>query len=436
MNIAIIGAGYVGLSTAVSFAKLGHKVQVLDKDSVKIESLAQGKVPLFEPDLALNIQKYQKSKTLSFTSDYQQLNLAKCPLIFITVGSPKNKNGSVNTTQVENSLNSLAPLLSQKNHIIIKSTVPVGFTKKMNEFLKKKWPKLNSKVGFSPEFLREGQALYDCLKPDRIILGAEDQSLISAVNNLYRPLIKKGIPFLLMDSNSAEMAKYASNALLATKISIMNEISRLCEYYQSNIDLVTMGVGTDKRIGPDFLKSGIGFGGSCFPKDLDALIFMGKDKKIPLQILAATQSTNKKQIQFFIKKLSLNLKKIKKATIWGTSFKPETDDIREAPALEVIKYLLSQNIQIQIFDPASNENVKKYFKDHKNITFFNTMYESLKKSDALIICTEWSCFQKANLQKMTSLMNNHLIFDGRNIYHPQKFLNTKFTYQSIGRGHE
>ncbi|MFZ3231101.1 MAG: UDP-glucose/GDP-mannose dehydrogenase family protein [Pseudobdellovibrio sp.] len=438
MKISVFGTGYVGLVTGVCFAEMGHTVHGVDIIESKIQQLRLGQSTIYEPTLNTLLQKNIKLKRISFSCNNLEA-VTNSDIIFISVGSPADTNGSADLSLVLVAAESIAKVMTSYKLIVIKSTVPVGSSHliktKIIETLKARNIKIPFDIASNPEFLREGSAIADCLNPYRIIVGSSSSKAIGLLEQVYATLINKNIPFIIMDSNSAEMTKYAANCILATKITLMNEISRLCEKLNANIDNVHLGVGSDHRIGQSALHAGLGYGGSCFPKDVEALIQMGLDQNENLQIIKAVALTNKLQSQKFLSKILTRLPDLKNKpiAIWGVAFKPNTDDIREAPSLFLIENLIRENAQIKIYDPAASENLKLHFKNNPNLHFFSDPYLALDSAEALIIPTEWEIFLKPDFSAMKLKMKNALVFDGRNIYTPTEMKRHGFEYYSIGR---
>lgn len=438
MKITVVGTGYVGLVTGVCFAEMGHDVHNLDIDEKKIQQLNLGKSPIYEPGLSELIDKNLKLNRIHFSTG-KIAGIHNSDIIFITVGSPADQNGLADLSLVINAIESIANAMETYKLIIIKSTVPVGslniIETKITNILKTRKLNILFDVASNPEFLREGSAIDDCLNPDRIVVGCSSKKAIALLQEIYQPLLSRNIPFLVMDSNSAEMTKYASNCMLAAKISLMNEFSRMCEKLGANIDFVRQGVGADHRIGEHSLFAGLGYGGSCFPKDIEAMIKIGLLEKEDLKIISAVAETNHLQLQRFLSKISARLPDLenKHIAIWGVAFKPNTDDVRDAPSLGIIESLLAAKAQINIFDPAATENLKLHFNNNKNLHFFSDPYLALKDVQALIIPTEWPIFTKPDFNSMRNLMANNLIFDGRNIYSLADMKQNEFEYYSVGR---
>jgi UDPglucose 6-dehydrogenase len=433
MNITIIGTGYVGLVTGACFSEIGHSVTCYDIDKSKIQNLKKGKVPFFEPNLKDFVNKNIISKNLSFSSS---INTAlKNRFIFICVDTPDDGKGKPNLTNLNNVIDAIASKLSQDSIIIFKSTVPVGTNKIMQNRLRDKVNgKFNIDVISNPEFLREGSAINDFMRPDRIIIGADNPKSSRKLANLYKPLSRKMDKMFFTSLNSAELIKYASNSFLATKISFINEIAEIAESFDADINDIRLGMGLDQRIGKDFLYAGLGYGGSCFPKDINALINAQKISKSTSLIVDATKKRNTLALANFEKKILKHCKgnkKKKSLTIWGLSFKPNTDDIRESLAVKLIIKLHKKFCNIYCYDPEAGKNVKYFFRNYQNIKIISNPYQNISNSNALVICTEWKEFWNPNYEKLSMLKDN-LIFDGRNILDKDDLKKYKLNYYGVG----
>lgn len=424
MKITFFGVGYVGLVSGVCLADIGHEVLLVGRSQEKIDNLKKGILPIYEPGLDKLILK--NKKRLSFTTD-PKVAVEFADILFIAVGTPSQKNGACDLSQVIEVSKSIGKLMNSPKIIVLKSTVPVG----SEEIVKKIISKVTDQkftIVSNPEFLKEGTAIADFMYPDRIVIGADDKKSQDKIEDLYKP-IKTEI--YKTDIKSAQLIKYASNSFLATKISFINEIANLAEKVGANVESVAKGMGLDKRIGSQFLKAGLGYGGSCFPKDVKELMFTAKTNGAKLKILEAVEEVNKKQKTLAVKKLEKKVKLLgAKITVLGLSFKPETDDIREAASLEIIRELVKKGAKVNAWDKVAEENCQKII---PNINYFNDPYEALKNVDALIIATEWDQVKKIDLKKVKELMKKPIIIDGRNIFDPEKMRNLGFDYQSIGR---
>ena len=431
MNIAVVGTGYVGLVTETCFAETGNNVICVDIDKEKVKRLQNGIIPIYEPHLEGIFQRNIKSNRLSFTTNLQEA-IEKSLAIFLALPTPPDENGSADLTHVLDVANQLGKLIKEYKVVINKSTVPVGTAELVRKSIANNC-KIDFDVVSNPEFLREGFAVDDFMKPDRVVVGTSSERAKKVMEDLYKPFVRQGNPILYMDEKSSELTKYAANSFLATKISFMNEIANLCEKVGADVDKVRIGIGSDERIGKRFLFAGIGYGGSCFPKDVQALAKSAADNKYDFKIMKSVMEVNKRQRELFLDKIKKNLKNLKgeKIAIWGLAFKPDTDDIREAPALYLIKNFLKEGAKVSAYDPEAMNNVKKELGD--KINFGNNHYEVLKGADALVICTEWSVFRTPDFDEMKKLMKTKMIFDGRNLYSKEQMKELGFTYSSIGR---
>ena len=432
MKITVVGTGYVGLVTGTCLAETGNDVLCVDIDAEKVKAMQNGEVPIYEPLLDTLFQRNIKANRLQFTTSLKE-GLSFGEIIFLALPTPEDEDGSADLSYILGVAEEIGVLIDDYKVIVDKSTVPVGTAEKVYKVIEK-----NAKVSFdvvsNPEFLREGFAVEDFLKPERIVIGSSSEKAIDLMKKLYNPFVRSGNPIIIMDEKSAELTKYAANSFLATKITFMNEIANFCEKVGADVDKVRIGMGTDSRIGKRFLFPGIGYGGSCFPKDVKALQKSGRDNGYEFDILDAVIEVNNVQKTILLPKvLSYFNNDIsgKKIAIWGLAFKPETDDIREAPALYIIDELLKKGAQVVAYDPEAMPNVKKKYGD--KISFADTMYDALNDSDALIISTEWSIFRAPDFSKIKTLLNNNIIFDGRNLYDVEDMKKEKIKYISIGR---
>ncbi|MBK7850358.1 MAG: UDP-glucose/GDP-mannose dehydrogenase family protein [Bacteroidetes bacterium] len=432
MKIAVVGTGYVGLVTGTCFAETGNHVLCVDIDAKKVERLKNGEIPIYEPHLDVLFERNIKQGRLLFTTDLAK-GIEEAQIIFLALPTPPGEDGSADLKYVLQVAGQLGHLIKDYKIIVNKSTVPVGTAERVRQVVAE-----NCKTEFdvisNPEFLREGFAVDDFMKPDRVVIGTHSERAKKIMNELYAPFVRQGNPIYFMDERSAELTKYAANAFLATKISFMNEIANLCERAGANVDAVRIGIGSDDRIGKRFLFAGIGYGGSCFPKDVAALAKTSKDFNYDFKILESVMKVNAAQKVTIVEKMKKhfgNDLKGKKIAFWGLAFKPDTDDIREAPAVEIINTLLKEGSQISAYDPEAMNNVKALL-DNK-IYFGNDEYDILKDADALIIATEWSVFRTPEFDRIASLMKSKLIFDGRNLYDLNQMKELGFTYYSVGR---
>lgn len=436
IKITVIGTGYVGLVTGTCFSETGAQVTCIDIDKEKIRTLKKGQIPIYEPGLQEILIRNIKKNRLRFHTSLNKSDI-KADMIFICVGTPPDETGRTDLSAVYRCLDDIADVLTGYCIIVVKSTVPVGTCQKIHTLLKTKLKERNKDIEFdivsNPEFLKEGDSVNDFMKPDRIIVGCDTPRPMPMIKKLYEPFTQNGHPIIFMDTASSEMTKYAANAMLATKISFMNEIAGLCEKTGADVTLVRQGIGSDPRIGPQFIHPGIGFGGSCFPKDIDSLIYEGARHSNPMKVLQAVKEVNNRQKTILFGKIrdafknDLNGKII---AVWGLSFKPNTDDMREASSIALINCLLEAGCHIHAYDPIATANAKKIFGD--TIHYFSNQYEALKHAHCLVICTEWQEFRFPDFGIMKKNLLNPLIFDGRNIYNPAELKTNGFGYYGIG----
>ncbi len=432
MKICVIGTGYVGLVVGTCFAEFGNTVTCVDNNEDKLSQLRQGVIPIYEPNLEEMIKTNVAESRLDFTSDIKTA-IKNSHVCFIAVGTPQDEDGSADLKQVEQVAYSIANSIENYTVIVNKSTVPVGTLDRIAQIIKSE-TNVEFDVVSNPEFLKQGSAVDDFLKPDRIIIGSNSQKATNIIKELYAPFLTPDNPLIVMDIKSAEMTKYASNAFLALKISYINQIANICEKVGADVEMVRNGMSADKRIGSQFLASGLGYGGSCFPKDVKALTKTAIDNNCSFNLLAATDEINKAQRQLFIQKIFSKFKgdiKGKTFAVWGLAFKPKTNDMREAPSITIINSLLGAGANIQAYDPKAQENAKNYFAG--KITYSNSAYSALNNADALLLITEWNEFRKPDYEKMLSLMNSPIIFDGRNQYDPKILSEFGFDYHCVGR---
>ena len=418
MNLSVIGTGYVGLVTGTCFAEMGNKVYCVDIDEDKIQNLKKGIIPIYEPHLATMVIDNQSKGNLFFTSNLNEA-LDNTNIIFIAVGTPQADGGSVDLTYVFDVAKQIAANISMDSLIVIKSTVPVGTGFKIKEIIEKNIiHDVTINIASNPEFLKEGVAIHDCMHPDRIIIGAENENAFKILKELYSPFVANHDRFILMDIKSAEMTKYVANAMLATKISFMNEIANICEKTGANIQSVRLGIGSDNRIGYKFIYAGCGYGGSCFPKDVRGLINTSIENGYIPKILSMVDEVNEIQKSLLVEKIisrfGNDLSNFTFA-IWGLSFKPQTDDVRSAPSIVIIDKLLKRGAKIKAYDPKAMDSFKKEL-DSINISFLKSKYDALDDADALILITEWKEFRSLDLDELSKRLNQKIIFDGRNIY--------------------
>lgn len=432
MKISVIGTGYVGLVTGTCFAETGNEVICVDIDKDKIEKMRRGVVPIYEPHLDVLFERNIKANRLKFTTSLDE-GLKHGEIIFLALPTPEDEDGSADLSYILKVSEEIGRKIKDYKIIVDKSTVPVGTADKVFEVIAKN-ASCDFDVVSNPEFLREGFAVDDFLKPERIIIGAHSKKAIKIMKKLYDPFVRSGNPIIVMDEKSAELTKYAANSFLATKITFMNEIANYCEKVGADVDKVRAGIGTDSRIGKRFLFPGIGYGGSCFPKDVKALLKDGNDNNYNFKILKAVIEVNDHQKTILVPKIEAYFKNDisgKNIAIWGLSFKPETDDIREAPSIYLMKALLNKGAILTVYDPEAMPNIKERFGD--TLIYKNNMYETIENADALVICTEWSIFRTLNYKKLKKALINPVIFDGRNLYNVEDMQSEGFTYISIGR---
>jgi UDPglucose 6-dehydrogenase len=432
MKIAVVGTGYVGLVTGTCLAETGNQVTCVDINEQKVKMMQDGQLPIYEPGLELLFHRNISQKRLLFTNNLAEA-ITDAQIIFLALPTPPGGDGSADLSYVLGAAKDIAKLITDYKVIVTKSTVPVGTADKVTAVMN-----ANTNVEFAvvsnPEFLREGVAVEDFMKPDRVVVGTTDERARKLMGELYAPYVRQGNPVIFMDERSSELTKYAANSFLATKISFMNEVANLCELVGADVDMVRRGIGADNRIGNRFLFSGIGYGGSCFPKDVQALAKSAEENKYDFKILNSVMEVNEIQKKVLVQKLKKYYKdglKGKHFAMWGLAFKPETDDIREAPALYIIDELLKEGATISVFDPEGMKNVKALVGD--KITYGADAYEALDDADALLIVTEWSAFRTPDFDQITDRLKNKVIFDGRNLYDLQKMVDLGFYYNSIGR---
>ncbi|MEY4573184.1 MAG: hypothetical protein RLZ10_2468 [Bacteroidota bacterium] len=431
-KIAVVGTGYVGLVTGTCFAETGNKVTCIDIDEKKVGRLRNGEVPIYEPNLDVLFERNIAAERLSFTTSLEE-GIEDAEIIFLALPTPPGEDGSADLSYILGVADHLGKIIKDYKVIVDKSTVPVGTAEKVTAAIAK-----NAKVDFAvvsnPEFLREGFAVSDFLKPDRVVIGTSDDRAKRIMESLYKPFVRQGNPIYFMDEKSAELTKYAANSFLATKITFMNEIANFCELVGADVDKVRIGIGSDSRIGKRFLFPGIGYGGSCFPKDVQALWKSGKENNFSFEILDAVMKVNQAQKTVLFPKIKNFFRgKIqdKRIAIWGLAFKPDTDDIREAPALFLIDLMLEAGAEISVYDPEAMPNVERIYGE--KIHFSTNEYEVLKDADALVICTEWGIFRNPDFNRMKTQLKDAVIFDGRNLFEIDEMNDKGFYYSSIGR---
>jgi UDPglucose 6-dehydrogenase len=437
VNIAVIGTGYVGLVTGTCFAEMGNHVICVDNDKKKLENIKKGIIPIYEPGLEILLNRNIEKQRLTFIDDLSSA-VTESEIIFLCLPTPQSEDGSADLNHVFDVAGKIGKILkkSETNEfkiIVNKSTVPVGTSSNVTKLIAK-YCIGNFEVVSNPEFLREGFAVDNFMKPERIIIGAKSRHVFDKLHMLYEPFVRQGNPIIEMDPESSEVTKYAANSYLAMRITYMNELANFCESAGANIDSVRIGMGSDTRIGKRFLFPGIGYGGSCFPKDVNALIKTSEDINSPIRLLKIVDEVNKMQKQILVKKVLMHFKnniKGKKIAVWGLAFKPNTDDMREAPSITIIKALHKAGARLTGYDPAAMDKAKLYLKDV--LEYAQNQYDLLENADALLILTEWNEFRNPDFDIIKSLMTLPLIFDGRNIYDPEKMRKLGFSYYSIGR---
>jgi len=432
MKLAVIGTGYVGLVVGACFAETGNEVICVDRDKAKIRLLNNGKIPIYEPGLEELVRRNRAEKRLTFVTGLPEAVKA-ADVVFIAVGTPMGEDGSADLQHVLAAAREIGRSMNGYKVIVDKSTVPAGTAAKVRDVIKKETRHPFSVVS-NPEFLKQGAAVEDFLKPDRVVIGADDDRAAKIMTDLHSPFTRTGAPIMVMDTTSAEISKYAANAMLATRISFMNEMANVCEKFGADVDQVRKAIASDRRIGSAFLFSGIGYGGSCFPKDVQAMVKFAADKKYRFRVLEAVEQVNELQKLRLLEKLEKQFgKSLKGKTIavWGLAFKPRTDDMREAPAIPIIKGILARGGKVRAFDPAAKGVAKRIF--GAKITYATSAYDAVKGADALLVITEWNEFREPDFARVKRLMKQPILFDGRNIYSPRQIRDAGFIYASIGR---
>jgi len=431
MKIAVIGTGYVGLVAGACLAENGNDVICVDKDASKVRALQRGRIPIYEPGLEELVRRNRAEKRLTFTTDLPK-GVRNSQIVFIAVGTPTGEDGSADLRHVLEVARQIGKAMNGYKVIVDKSTVPVGTSEKVREVVKKETAHPFSVVS-NPEFLKQGAAIEDFMKPDRVVIGAEDQRAAEIMKELYAPFTRTGAPIMMMDCASAELCKYAANAMLATRISFMNEVANVCEVVGADVDHVRRAVASDRRIGPAFLFPGVGYGGSCFPKDVKAIMQFAAAKNYDFQILKAVESVNERQKVRLLAKMKAHFGSLKgkRIAVWGLAFKPKTDDMREAPAVPLISALLDAGASITAYDPEAMKVAREIF--GTRILFADKSYDALSGADGLALVTEWAEFREPDWNKIKKLMRTPVIFDGRNLYNPDQLRGLGFTYLSMGR---
>ena len=436
MDISVIGTGYVGLVVSACLAENGNHVIAVDIDEDKIARLHRGEIPIYEPGLAELVKRNVAEERLSFTTDFDDA-VGQTKLLFIAVGTPPDEDGSADMTHVLAVAEGIGRVMEEYKIVVLKSTVPVGTNRQVHEAISASTSHPVSVVS-NPEFLKEGAAIDDFLRPDRVVIGTDDPAVAEIMKELYRPFVRTQNPLLVMDPESAELTKYAANAMLATRISFMNEMARLCEKVGADVANLRLAIGSDSRIGHPFLFPGVGYGGSCFPKDIRALLRTAQDSGLTLELIEATERVNESQKLFLLTKIRDHFdQKLKGRTLalWGLSFKPRTDDMREAPSLSLIRALVDEGVTIRVYDPEAMDEAKNHLRDvDGELTYCRKSYEALEGADGLVLVTEWNEFREPDFEKMRDLLREPVVFDGRNIYNPDKLRKLGFTYFGVGRG--
>lgn len=432
MNIGVIGTGYVGLVAGACFAESGNDVWCVDSDANKVEKLKKGEIPIYEPGLPEMVERNLREERLTFTTDLDAA-VKKSFVIFVAVGTPTTPSGAADLTAVFQVAAAIGRAMDRYKVIVVKSTVPVGTSEKMRAILKKETNHPFDLLS-NPEFLKQGAAVEDFMKPDRVVVGADDVRAAEILRDLYAPFVRTGSPVLQVDVRTAELLKYAANAFLAARISFMNEIANLCEQVGANVDMIRKGLAADSRIGPAFLFPGVGFGGSCFPKDIKALIDTGKQHEYDMQILQAVDTVNQNQASRFVEKIRKHFEgnlRDKRLAMWGLAFKPRTNDMRDAPAIKIIESLLAAGAIVTAYDPEAMDEAKRILGGRIQLSPNN--YACVEGADALLLVTEWQAFRNPNFERMKATMRHPVVFDGRNIYDPVQLRQLGFTYYSVGR---
>lgn len=434
MNISIIGTGYVGLVTGAGLAETGHSVVCMDIVQEKIDMLRRGEIPIYEPGLEEIVQFNATEGRLSFTTSYEEA-VKDAKVIFFALPTPQGEDGAADLSRILQCAETISKLITEPKVIVNKSTVPVGTAEKVKAIFEAN-TKIHVDVVSNPEFLKEGAAVQDFLKPDRIVVGASNPNAIEIMKELYEPFVRTGNPIYIMDEKSAELTKYAANAMLALRISFMNEIANICDRVGADVNNVRKGIGSDSRIGSQFLFPGVGYGGSCFPKDVSAIVKTADDYSYDFKMMRAAQDVNKAQKKILVEKILAHYNgniKGKTFAVWGLSFKPKTDDIREAPSIEIIKALIELGAKVQASDPVAIPAMMKVLPESDSLQYRRRNMKALDGADALIVVTEWNEFRNPDLKALALSIKDKVIFDGRNIYDPEKMKEHSFTYYGIGR---
>jgi len=431
MKIAVIGTGYVGLVAGACLAENGNEVICVDKDSAKVRALQRGRIPIYEPGLEELVRRNRTEKRLTFTTDLTK-GVRASQIIFVAVGTPTGEDGSADLRHVLDVAREIGKAMNGYKVVVDKSTVPVGTSEKVRDVIKKETSHPFSVVS-NPEFLKQGAAIEDFMKPDRVVIGADDQRAAEIMRELYAPFTRTGAPIMMMDCASAELCKYAANAMLATRISFMNEVANVCEVVGADVDQVRRAVASDRRIGPAFLFPGVGYGGSCFPKDVKAMVKFASAKNYDFEILRAVENVNDRQKIRLLSKMKQHFGSLKgkRIAVWGLAFKPKTDDMREAPAVPLISALLDAGASVAAYDPEAMKVARTIF--GTRVDFKDKSYEALSGADGLAIVTEWNEFREPDWTKIKKMLKTPVIFDGRNIYNPDQLRGLGFSYYAMGR---
>ncbi len=431
MKIGVVGTGYVGLVVGACLAENGNTVTCVDNDARKVEALSRGEIPIYEPGIEEMLPRNVAEERLRFTTDLPA-SVKASDILFVAVGTPQDEDGSADLTHVLAVARAIADAMNGFKIVVLKSTVPVGTAGKVRAAIEERTAHPFAVVS-NPEFLKEGAAVDDFMRPDRVVIGTDDPKVEAIMRELYEPFVRQGHPILVMDHASAELTKYAANAMLATRISFMNEMANLCDKVGADVRQIRLGIGSDARIGPSFLYSGIGYGGSCFPKDVKALLRTAQDAKAEMLVVDAVERANELQKAVLVPRIEKHLGGLAGTTIavWGLAFKPRTDDMREAPGLVVIEELLAKGAKVRSYDPKAMAPARQYLGDR--VTWCQRSYEAVEGADALVIVTEWGEFREPDFARIKSLMKRPAIFDGRNIYKPELLRELGFHYEGIGR---
>ncbi len=438
MNIAVVGTGYVGLVSGACFAEMGVNVTCVDIDEIKISQLNKGIIPIYEPGLKPIVDRNREAQRLSFTTDLTSV-IDDIQILFIAVGTPSDEDGNADLSYVFNVAETIGNHMTKPILIVTKSTIPVGTTHRVRDIVKEKLKQrglenLEFDIASNPEFLKEGAAVEDFMRPDRVVVGVETERAKELMTKLYRPFLLVNFRVIFMDILSSEMTKYASNAMLATRISFMNDVANLCELVGADVNMVRKGMGSDSRIGRSFLYPGCGYGGSCFPKDIRAIIKVAENVGYEMRVLKAVEEVNNSQKEILFHKFNKHFKgdiENRTVAVWGLSFKPETDDMRDAPSLSLISSLLEAGVKVRAYDPAAMDEARKHFDD--KIYYATDIYDAAKGADAIIVPTEWKEFRMPNWETLKDSMKHHLVIDGRNIYLKNDLVSYGFTHEGIGQ---